>query len=304
MSENSPLDAFLKGIDRRLQSEYDGAVLVVGDEGVGKSTLMLELTGRFQERYRDFERTADTVLGSIVWHRRKEFKEALTERPTGSVINIPDAARVLHKKRAMAGDQVELEMDMLDVRTKNYFLMFGYQDWGIVPSDLAERRAHYCLRIPKRGVVEGYTRSQLDEKVEMGRGEWPDNPDFVDHFPDLAGTALWDAYVRRDKEAKDERMAAEKEPEPDDVKRREQTAIALRAVKPWSDSLGMTQTDVANALLDFSPSWVSKRVKAWKQGELEDLVEEYDRIEAPPKHIRQEASLQSADLSESQTEAD
>ena len=119
-----------------------------------------------------------------------------------------DAARVLHKKKAMHGEQVETEIDLLDSRMKEQVTFYGYQDWDIVADVLARRRAKYCFRIPHRGRVEGYSRKSMDERYE--NGEWPE-PDLVDTFPDLSGTDIWEEFKQRDRAHKEARMRSDEE---------------------------------------------------------------------------------------------
>jgi hypothetical protein len=45
----------------------------------------------------------------------------------------------------------------------------------------------------------------------------------------------------------------------------------LRAVKPWEEEAGMTHRE-ASELVDYSDSWVSKRVSEWRNGEWESVT--------------------------------
>lgn len=273
------LHAWLKRVYReRLTQKFDTVVLVIGGEGVGKSTCMLELITRyFQIRGREPEDVIDAILDRVVWSTREEFKEHLANDPTRSAIAVPDAARVMHKKEAMVGEQREIEKDMLDVRTKEFFLMFGYQDWSVVPSLLQERRAHFCLYIPRRGEVEVFGRDKLDEKLDLGRDEWPD-PDFVDRFPDLSSQApeLWEAYEEADMEAKNERMQADTGPDPEEVQKQQQIKTAIRAVKLH----GMTYREAAS-LVDYSKEWVGDKYRDFRDGQLNSLFEDDEMISPP-----------------------
>lgn len=58
---------------------------------------------------------------------------------------------------------------------------------------------------------------------------------------------------------------------PDDVRRREAIANAIRAHKPWSDDKGLSYPDAA-AVVDYSDSWVGDRVREWRDGQHRDLV--------------------------------
>jgi len=268
------LDAWLKKVyDRRLTNKYDAMVLLVGGEGVGKSTLTLELITRyFQLRDKQPDEPVEAILDRIVWSTRTEYKDQIASDPGRSVIAVPDAARVLHKKEAMVGDQREIEKDLLDVRAKEFLFLLGYQDWGVVPSLLQERRAHFILRIPARGKVEGYSRASIDKKLEMERDEWPE-PDFVDKFPDLSREApeLWEAYEETDIEKKNERMAADKQQDPEDAEKAAQQRVAL---KMYFNDPRSSYEKVAR-YVDYSDGWVGDQVRAYKRGDI-DPFEDVD----------------------------
>jgi len=265
---------------RRLTNKYDAMTLVVGNEGVGKSTLILELLSRYlQLRNVEPDEPIKAVLDRVVWSTRDEFQDYIADANTRSAVAVPDAARVLHKKEAMVGDQREIEKDLLDVRAKEFLFLLGYQDWSVIPSILQERRAHFVLRIPNRGVVEGYGRGKIDEKVDMERDEWPE-PDFEDTFPDLAKTApeLWSAYEQTDIEKKNERMAADSDPKPGEAKKDAQRRTALRAV-----ARGMAQEEAAS-MTDYSRGWVGQQVRAYRREEIDPFANT-DEDGPPPSAV-------------------
>jgi hypothetical protein len=191
--------------EKRIQRQYDQITPVVADEGKGKSTFMLEATGRWQ-RLKGDEPTPDSVLDRVVWDDRAEFRTALADYPRRAAIPVMDAAHVLYNREQMDPEQIETEKGLLDVRTQEFFILLGYQDWGDIPRTLRKRRAKNVFRIPTRGKIYGYSRASLDEKYnECGEGEWPE-PDLVDTFPRLDGTDLWTEFKRRDREHKKARL--------------------------------------------------------------------------------------------------
>ena len=200
---------------RYITQEYDRMIPVVADEGDGKSTFILEsiiiwhrITGR--------EFDPHDVLGRFSYEQG-DFKDAIVDSEPRSIIAVPDAARVMHKKQAMHGSQIDLEKDLFDARIGEHVYLLGYQDWGTVPTVLQERRAKNCFVIPHRGRVHGYSRASMDERVESG--EWPD-PDIVDSFPSLEGTDIWRRYQKLDREKKMARMGTDDEdggPSPQEV---------------------------------------------------------------------------------------
>jgi hypothetical protein len=255
--------------EERQQRELDVVLPVVGDEGAGKSTLIMQLAVKYLN-YRDGEiPEIDDVLDRI-YYDRAGWKTAMAESEKQALIMIPDAARLLFSKDAMKKEQKEIEKDLMDVRGMEFFILLGFQDFDTIPSQVKERRAKNCLVVPERGVVRGYNRDDMDERID--EESWP-KPTLRDRFPALDGTDLWTEYQSIDQEKKRERIGGNVQPDPEDVSKEEQRKVVLRAVQPWSDFAGMTQRD-ASKLVDYSESWVSEVVRDYKDGKYRELVEE------------------------------
>lgn len=250
--------------DDVINREFDRLVLVIGDEGMGKSTLMLSMMLHWED-IRGREPDQDDIFDRMVWDGREAFTRTIVENERKSAISVMDAARVLHRKQSMHGDQVELQQDILDSRFKEQLIFLGFQSWDDIPTFLQKRRAKNAIVIPRRGYVRAYNREDIDRKYETD--DWPD-PRFRDEFPPLDGTDFWAEFQRRDEEHKRDRMVSEESLDVKEVKKREQAKVALRAVKPWDGSSGMKYRDAAK-LIDYSPSWITRKVAEWKDGEIE-----------------------------------
>lgn len=273
-------ETFLRGVyEHQICDDDDLVLLMIGDEGAGKSTLML-ISTIYWLKLQGREATPENALDRIVYGDREAYKEKLLESESTDIVTVQDAPHVLFSKEAMHGEQIDIEKAMVDVRINNYLMVLGFQSWGMVPKDIRARRAQAAVRVYKndagqRGFMDLYGRPQLDEKYnDLGGGEWPD-PRFEDRFPSLEGTDVWDAFTKADKEHKRERLESSKEPSKEDLRKEEQIKVALRAVKPWADDRGMTQAEAAT-LTDYSQSWVSDKVENWRKGEYRDLVGEND----------------------------
>jgi hypothetical protein len=269
-----------QGFLNRLKSDVikrdnDAIILVIGDEGVGKSTFILQLVWYWQALY-DNDPTSESVLDRIVHDDRNAFRRQLLESDDEQIHAAMDAAHILHKREGMQKEQIEVEKSLLDIRTFNYTILLGYQGWRDISSQLQRRRAQWAFRIPRRGVVYAYNRQQLDEKNDTG--DWP-KPAYKDSFFDLSDTELWQEFEERDRERKEERLELDEEPDADDVYRKEQIKTSLRAVKPWDDDGGMTYRE-AGKLIDYSRGWVSERMQEWKDGHYRDLIDEDEMVVA------------------------
>jgi hypothetical protein len=270
-------ELFLRKLyNRRVQQNSDAVVPVVGSEGVGKSTFILQLMLLWQAITTDADWgdvDHDTLFDRI-HSTRRDVQQAMVNQPKGTVVAVPDAGRVLYRKEAMVGEQRSLEKDFFDVRNRNYLFLLGFQDWKQIPDFLAARRATHCFYIPRRGSLWGYSRSALDDRVGGGRGlhAWPD-ADLEDRFPSLEGTDLWEKYTEFDEQEKLDRMGTEEvDVDPDDIQKQEQAKLALRLTQPWSDTEGMSQREAAK-YVDYSRTWVGERTQLWEEDDLDFQID-------------------------------
>lgn len=203
--------------ERRITNEYDNIVLVIADEGDGKSNTIVGLQWWWRQ-IRGIDPTTEGVLGQVAWDR-DDFKEMMAEAPQRSAIVAHDASRILHKKKATHPGQIELEEDLFDVRAKEHLIILGFQEWATVPTTLQERRAQHALYLPRRGTVWGYGRDTLDDRAD--EDEWP-GPDLRDTFPALESldnpiADCWETFQKKDLDRKRERIQTEDEPEDDEL---------------------------------------------------------------------------------------
>lgn len=191
--------------DKRIQRDWDRLIPVVGSEGVGKSTFILEAIWMYEE-IRGHDPDPPSVLDYVVFDDRDAFRDKLLAADPGDPIAVMDAAHVLFNKDVMQPDQIEVQKSLLDVRIENYVFLLGYQDWGDIPRQLRKRRAENAFYIPDRGYVYGYNRQQLDEKYKnLDDNEWPDSA-LEDTFPSLEGTDLWQRFSEIDAQRKRSRL--------------------------------------------------------------------------------------------------
>jgi len=204
---------WLEETQNHLQDDYDSVTLVIGDEGKGKSTLILEMGWLWLDIVDDREQTVDDAMDQIAWDLG-QFKEHMASKPRYSCIQVHDAARVLSRKKAMHGDQIDVEEDLLDMRFGRFLMFLGYQEFDLVPTMLATRRAKSALYIPERGIVHGYGESGIRERYE--EGEWPD-PAMKDTYPSLEGKDLWSRFKAEDARRKQQRIAPDEDEEEEEM---------------------------------------------------------------------------------------
>ncbi|WP_049970774.1 hypothetical protein [Haladaptatus cibarius] len=196
---------FLEKLHEHVQRDWDRLMPVIGEEGAGKSTLILQSIWLY-EQIRGNDPTPESVLDYIVFDDRDAFKQKLLTADAGDPIGVMDAAHILYNKDVMMPDQKDVEKSLLDIRTENYVIFLGYQDWGDIPDQLRKRRAKNVIQVPSRGTIKGYNRRQLDEKYhKLDDMQWPDHA-LTDTFPSLEGTRLWKRFDEVDKERKRRRL--------------------------------------------------------------------------------------------------
>jgi len=102
---------------------------------------------------------------------------------------------------------------------------------------------------------------------------WPGTgmtgPELAEVFP--YGPSWIQARVREWRDGAYRDLVADPRPRLDCGAERAATATAIFARRPWRGSAGPSNAGVA-AVLPFSRGWVSKRVRAWRDGEFRDLV--------------------------------
>lgn len=205
---------WLEKTSEHLDDDFDSLVPVIGDEGMGKSTLIMEIGWLWHEvDGTPQEQTVENTMSQIAWDL-PQFKEYIGGKPRKSCITVHDAARVLSRKKAMHGDQIEVEEDLLDMRFGNYLVLLGYQEFDLLPTMLATRRAKNLLYIPERGIVHGHNEANIRKRYETGK--WPD-PVMRDTYPSLEGTDLWNAFKAEDSRRKQERIQPDDDDDEEDL---------------------------------------------------------------------------------------
>ncbi len=203
---------FLERLHEHVQRDWDRLMPVVGEEGAGKSTLILQSIWLY-EQIRGNDPTPETVLDYVVFDDRDAFRQKLLTAEPGDPIGVMDAAHILYNKDVMMPDQKDVEKSLLDIRTENYVIFLGYQDWGDIPRQLRKRRAKNVIQVPSRGTLKGFNRRQLDEKYhKLDDMQWPDHA-LIDTFPSLEGTRLWERFSEIDTERKRRRLQQDEDSE-------------------------------------------------------------------------------------------
>lgn len=246
--------------EERHEKQLDTVLPIIGDEGLGKSTLMLQVGLQYCYA-RDGELPEHDEFLDRICYDRHGFQKMMANSEKQALIMVPDAARILYSMDVAKSEQKQIEKDLMDVRGLEYMILLGFQSWERIGGEIKERRAKMAFKIPRRGLVRGYNRDAMDQRVDSG--SWPEST-VTDKFPALDGTELWEQYQQLDLERKRERIGQDTERKPDEVHRREQQkfVISLR------ENTGMSARDIANQYraVDYSKSWVNDVIRDWNDG--------------------------------------
>jgi len=254
----------------RHQQQLDTVLPIIADEGMGKSTLMLQLGLQYCYSRDGQLPDTDEFLDRLCFDRAG-FQQKMAESDKQALIMVPDAARILYSMDVAKSEQKQIEKDLMDVRGLEYMILLGFQSWDRIGGEIKERRSKMALKIPRRGLVRGYNRGAMDEKLDNGR--WPESV-LTDKFPSLEGTELWEKYQALDREKKRERLSGgiEETVTPEQAAKDANRRLVLRAVQPWHDDRGMSYREAAT-LVDFGKDWVGDTVREWQDGYHQDLLD-------------------------------
>jgi excisionase family DNA binding protein len=180
----------LDGIKNLINNrDYDWVHLIIGGEGIGKSTLGLELCKYIDPKFCDWKIVFDL----------KQFKSAVMRAAKGSAIMIDEGALMLFSREALVTDVREAIKLFSAIREYNLFICINVPNFFIIDKYIREHRVKSVTRIVKRGWFHFYSKSRTSlihrDKKKPNRIIYP-TPNFRAHFPRLNGN-LWDIYLKR-----------------------------------------------------------------------------------------------------------
>ena len=275
-----------------------GAIIFVDAEnarkGVGKTGAAVSLARLFSKAF-DYELRDDdfTLSGTEYLRRYQEHPDF--EQPSVLVLDEFVGAGTGDARRAMSHQNVDLGRAWQLLRKKRVITLATLPDWQQADKRL-RKLADYRVWCRERpiGVFQTYkivvpfSDSNSGNNIRykgMGYGvegarriRFPNLDAHNDQYyrsltskkDELIGSDSWDADELGESD-EDSGMV-----DPNDLKRQEAIKYAIRLYRPWDDSAGVSQADVADTLLheDYSESWVGNRVREWKKGKHRDLVED------------------------------
>lgn len=198
MESMSILRNNMKGIAKLLKYEdYDWWTMVVGDEGVGKSTFNI----KYNNDWAKITKTKFNVKAITL--TIDEFLRGMINGKKSHAITLDEGA-ALFTRDTMKRENKETVKKITQIRYRNLFVTICVPDPFIVDRYVRINRIKTLIRIPTRGVFEYYSKvkvAQIKQDPVTKKTIYP-KPNFVGTFDainpnDKQLKALWKEYQRK-----------------------------------------------------------------------------------------------------------
>lgn len=141
-------------LDYTLKKDYDRVVLIVGKEGVGKSTLAL-LLAHLVQKTKQKNNTGDTSdfnLNENIYYDLKQLKKSVFTKSSSGDVRIIDEAAITggYRREAMGKQNRLLNRTLMTCRSRNQILFFLIPSINSVESYILER-CSTLIRVVNRG---------------------------------------------------------------------------------------------------------------------------------------------------------
>jgi hypothetical protein len=210
MNDRDMLLQSLEKIDAvRRRRNLDWVNIVVGPVGAGKSTLSLYCCEILDKNF-----TEDKIALSA-----KELMNNFLNAEQYSAILYDEGLQGLMSRRAMSSENVEQIKAFNQLRQgKNLVVFIVVQDLNLLEKHIHTSRANAIFRCiflkdertgdPIQGFVKVYGKKAMKKikKDSYGNIVWP-KENYMDRFPDMRGTAIWETYEKRAMRGKQDNLA-------------------------------------------------------------------------------------------------
>lgn len=188
MSENTYLKDNLRGIKQHIRKDFDWVWVVIGYEGMGKSThawgLCNEIDPDFNVKKVVF--TFDELV--LAMDRAKPY----------SAIMIDEGAEIFFNLNTTTKEGRIIQRKFMACRSKNLFYVICIPDFQALQRYMATHRISCLTRVIRRGVCEFYSKKRILKirKDKNSKGLVFPKPNFFGKFNKVTGTE-WERYLKK-----------------------------------------------------------------------------------------------------------
>lgn len=251
----NPIDQILEMIHEHLLHDNDFVLLVTGDEGKGKSHLVLQIIQKWYDNFFD--------------GCKSEHAEKLQAQPMGWIkqikkcerygINAYDEGGRVNSRGAMSKMNKIIFETYQVIRGKNFFTIIAIPSVFDLETSFPKRRAKGLFHIPKRGIANFYGQKKLREIVEINQRKIIKKvhvrlPDLGPIFFDKYTGVMIDTYLSH----KEDSMKEQLDRLYQEVEMLEGVSVDTKIVTMTKK--GMKQNDIAKEL-GMTQSAVSHRLR-------------------------------------------
>ncbi len=188
-----------------LKLDYDHPILIVGKEGVGKSTLAILLADLLIKTRNKIEGTDDKlVIDNILYYDlTKLIKDVFSSGRSGDVRLIDEGAITgAYKREAMSKDNRSLNKTLMTCRSRNQILIILVPNINSVDRDVLDR-CKTIIRVVNRGhawlVAESEKNTCIKWNPRTRRLYFKQRPHFhLEKYRDvktILGENIWKEYI-------------------------------------------------------------------------------------------------------------
>lgn len=187
---------FLKEVKKLIiEKDLDWINIIVGGEGIGKSTLAIIVCMLFDSKF-----SVDNIVFST-----EELVEQIKKSYPGMAILIDEGALMFFTRDAMSKETKRGVRIMTGIRGYNLFLIVNIPNFWILDKYMREHRVKSVMRVVKRGWFWYFGPKKVKmitrDKKKNYKTVWPDW-DYRDSFPKEFNEdfkKIWGAYLEKKK---------------------------------------------------------------------------------------------------------
>lgn len=179
------------------QKDWDNVLIVGGDEGIGKSSLVLWIMEYY---YQLLEGSCNSEHVEKIALSIEQFLRILKDLKQYELINYDEAGE-LSSLRMMNKFNYAVMKAYEVIRSENLFTILILPDIFYLNPFFSARRARGYIHVYKRGVFAYWNKTNMRRVVEINKtfkykSVWRVKPLFHDHFPIYKGV-LWEKYQEK-----------------------------------------------------------------------------------------------------------